>query len=65
MGETTVLCHSVYCRKFANKKELGITSEDTHTKKSQKTPFGFKWRLLAFACDPAGIGLAPHPQTLP
>ncbi len=37
-----------------DKSDWVTTSEDTHTKKSQKVPFGFKWRLLAFVCDPTG-----------
>lgn len=38
-----------------DKSDWVTTSEDTHTKKSQKVPFGFKWRLLAFVCDPVRI----------
>lgn len=40
-----------------DKSDWVTTSEDTHTKKSQKVPFGFKWRLLAFVCEPIGTKL--------
>lgn len=40
-----------------DKSDWVTTSEDTHTKKSQKVPFGFKWRLLAFVCELIGTKL--------